>query len=57
MTGEPVELSDTEAAAVLAALVETTGCRWPAHPARIARTLRRLGIDGNTEMAAASPRW
>lgn len=49
MTGKPVELSDTEAATVLAALVETTGGRWPAHPARIARTLRRLGIDGNTE--------
>ncbi|MFC9839346.1 hypothetical protein ACFVKB_36930 [Rhodococcus sp. NPDC127530] len=41
MTGEPVELSDTEAATVLAALVETTGGRWPAHTASIARTLRR----------------
>ncbi|AWK76571.1 hypothetical protein CBI38_35045 (plasmid) [Rhodococcus oxybenzonivorans] len=53
MTGEPVELSDTEAATVLAALVETTGGRWPAHPARIVRALRRLGIDGNAEQMAA----
>jgi hypothetical protein len=54
MTGEPVELSDTEAATVLAALVETTGGRWPAHTARVARMLRRLGIDGNTEQMAAA---
>jgi hypothetical protein len=55
MTGEPVELSlNTEAAAVLAALVETAGGRWPAHPARIARMLRRLGIDGKTEQMAAA---
>ncbi|MFC9839263.1 hypothetical protein ACFVKB_36480 [Rhodococcus sp. NPDC127530] len=41
-------------ATVLAALVETTGGRWPAHTARIARTLRRLGIDGNTEQMATA---
>jgi hypothetical protein len=47
MTGEPVELDDTEAATVLAALVETTGGRWPTRPRRITRLLARLDIAGN----------
>ncbi|WP_235214925.1 hypothetical protein [Rhodococcus opacus] len=47
MTGEPVELDDDEAATVLAALVETTGGRWPARPAGVTRMLSRLDVVGN----------
>ncbi|WP_198602174.1 hypothetical protein [Rhodococcus opacus] len=47
MTGEPVELDDTEAATVLAALVETTGGRWPDRPRRITRLLACLDVAGH----------
>ncbi|MGY4782744.1 hypothetical protein ACVH9Z_22790 [Rhodococcus opacus] len=53
MTGEPVELDDDEAATVLAALVETTGGRWPTRPAGIARMLSRLDVDGDLDRMAA----
>lgn len=64
MTRTPPPLSDHECATLVAALVETTGGRWPATQTRIARLLTRLDIDGNTpEMARkihtliADPDW
>ncbi|QTJ69586.1 hypothetical protein HYG77_01440 [Rhodococcus sp. ZPP] len=36
-----------EAATVLAALVETTGGRWPTRPSRTTRLLVRLDIAGH----------
>ncbi|QHE73681.1 MULTISPECIES: hypothetical protein [Rhodococcus] len=40
-------IDDTEAATVLAALVETTGGRWPDRPRRITRLLARLDVAGH----------
>ncbi|MCZ4590151.1 MULTISPECIES: hypothetical protein [Rhodococcus] len=64
MTRTPPPLSDHECATLVAALVETTGGRWPATQTRIARLLTRLDIDGNApEMARkihtliADPDW
>ncbi|MBC2637832.1 hypothetical protein H5400_02685 [Rhodococcus wratislaviensis] len=64
MTRTPPPLTDHECATLIAALVETTGGRWPTTPAGIARLLTRLDIDGNATYMAetihsliADPHW
>ncbi|WP_072691670.1 hypothetical protein, partial [Rhodococcus marinonascens] len=54
MTLTPPPITDEECATLIASLVETTGGRWPDSPARIARILTRLDIDGSAEQMAGT---